>query len=77
MSKCEVCGGHRFRHAAIEEIFHVDDRYVLIEQIPATVCVQCGEKTFDAETAEDIRRRLHGQGKLRRLVEMEVFAYGA
>jgi len=76
MFQCEICGGGEFRHEKVEEVFHVDERYILVEHIPASVCVRCGEKNFDAETTEDIRRRLHGEGKpQQRSVEMEVFAY--
>nr|VFK19598.1 MAG: YgiT-type zinc finger domain-containing protein [Candidatus Kentron sp. LPFa]VFK34050.1 MAG: YgiT-type zinc finger domain-containing protein [Candidatus Kentron sp. LPFa]VFK58834.1 MAG: YgiT-type zinc finger domain-containing protein [Candidatus Kentron sp. UNK]VFK68593.1 MAG: YgiT-type zinc finger domain-containing protein [Candidatus Kentron sp. UNK] len=76
MFSCEICGGVEFHHEKVEEVFHVDMRYILVEHIPASVCVRCGEKTFDAETAEGIRRYLHGEGKpQRRSVEMEVFAY--
>jgi YgiT-type zinc finger domain-containing protein len=75
MDKCEVCGGREFRREEVEEIFHVNARYVLVEHIPATVCVQCGEKTFDAETAEGLRRMLHEQQRPARSVPMEVFAF--
>ncbi|HHW75855.1 MAG TPA: YgiT-type zinc finger protein [Xanthomonadaceae bacterium] len=75
MSKCEVCGNHKFRRQEVEEVFHIDGRYVLVEHIPATVCLQCGEKTFDAETAESIRRLLHGQNKPQRSTVLEVFAF--
>nr|VFJ73006.1 MAG: YgiT-type zinc finger domain-containing protein [Candidatus Kentron sp. FM]VFJ73963.1 MAG: YgiT-type zinc finger domain-containing protein [Candidatus Kentron sp. FM]VFK21036.1 MAG: YgiT-type zinc finger domain-containing protein [Candidatus Kentron sp. FM] len=75
MIRCEVCGGTGFRHDAVEEVFQVDGRYILIEDIPATVCMRCGEKTFDAQTAEAIRRRLHGEGRAQRSVEMAVFAH--
>ena len=59
MSRCEVCGGRDFRREEVEVGFHVDGRYVLVEHLLATVCVQCGEKTFDPEAGEAIRRRLH------------------
>jgi len=75
MYKCEVCGGREFRQEEVEETFHVDGRYILVEHIPATVCTRCGEKTFDADTAEGVRRRLHGESKPLRSVEMEVFSY--
>ncbi len=74
MSKCEVCGSHEFRRENVEEVFHVNGRYVLVEHIPATVCVRCGEKTFDATTAEGIRQMLHERRQPARSVEMEVFA---
>jgi HTH-type transcriptional regulator / antitoxin MqsA len=75
MSKCEICGGRAFRQEEVEEVFHIDGRYVLVEHIPATVCVQCGEKTFDAATAEDIRKMLSEGRHASRKVEMDVFAY--
>ena len=75
MSKCEVCGSREFRREEVEDVFHVDSRYVLVEHIPATVCVQCGEKTFDAETAEGIRLMLHSQRQPTRAVAMDVYAY--
>lgn len=75
MPKCEVCGGHEFRREDVEEVFCVDGRYMLVEHIPATVCAQCGEKTFDANTAEGIRRMLHERRQPARAVAMDVFAY--
>ncbi|MGB5062623.1 MAG: type II toxin-antitoxin system MqsA family antitoxin [Candidatus Competibacter sp.] len=75
MSKCEICGGHKVHREEVEEVFYVNGRYVLVEHIPATVCLQCGEKTFDAETAESIRRLLHGQSKPKRSTVLDVFAF--
>lgn len=75
MSKCEVCGGSEFRREEVEEVFHVNGHYALVEHIPATVCMQCGEKTFDAETAEGIRKMLHEPHQPTRSVAMDVFAY--
>ena len=44
--------------------------------IPATVCMQCSEKTFDAETTEGIRQMLHGRRQPAACsVAMDVYAY--
>lgn len=75
MSKCVICGNQDFRREEVEEIFHIDDHYVLVEHIPATVCVQCGEKTFTAETTEGIRKMLRERRPPSRSVAMDVFAY--
>ena len=75
MPKCEVCGNREFRNEEVDEVFHVGGRYVLVERIPATVCVQCGEKTFDAVATESIRQLLHEGRHAPRKVDMEVFAY--
>ncbi len=75
MFKCEICGGTHARQEIVDDVFHLDGRYVLVEHIPATVCAQCGEKTFSRETAEGVRRMLHGATKPRRSEALEVFAY--
>lgn len=75
MFKCEVCGGVQAREETVDEVFHVEGRYVLVERIPALVCVQCGEKTFSRETAEGVRRMLHDAGRPSRTAPLEVFAY--
>ncbi len=73
--RCEICGGREFHHESVEEFFHIDGRYMLVEHIPATVCLQCGEKTFDANTAESLRRMLHEHRQPEREVPLGVFAY--
>jgi HTH-type transcriptional regulator/antitoxin MqsA len=75
MFRCEVCGGLQAREEVVDEVFHIDGRYVLVEHIPAMVCAQCGERTFSRESAEGVRRMLHGTAKPKRSESMEVFAY--
>jgi YgiT-type zinc finger domain-containing protein len=75
MFKCEVCGATEARQEAVEEVFRVNGKHVLVEQIPATVCVRCGEKTFSRETAENVRKMLHGEARPTRSINLEVFAY--
>jgi YgiT-type zinc finger domain-containing protein len=59
----------------VDEVFHVDGRYVLVERIPATVCAQCGEATFSREAVEAVRRDVHGAARPSRSERLEVFAY--
>ena len=75
MFTCEVCGSQHAREETVEEIFHVRNRYILVENIPATVCRQCGEKTFSAETAESLRRMLNEERPPERCVPLEVLGY--
>ena len=58
MPGCPVCGAERSREELVEEVFHVDDRHVLVGRIPARVCVRCGEQSFSRETAERVRTTL-------------------
>jgi HTH-type transcriptional regulator/antitoxin MqsA len=76
MPKCEICGGRKFRQEEDDNVFRVGSRDVLVEHIPATVCVQCGERSFDAATAETLRNKLNeGERRSVRKVELAVFAY--
>ena len=59
MLDCLVCGTERHREELVEDVFRVGDRYVLVDRIPARVCVRCGEPSFSRETAERVRRLVH------------------
>ena len=75
MFRCHICGSAENNVEHVSEVFRVDGRQVLVEQIPATVCRQCGDVSFSRETAERIRRMVHGEGHPSRTVEMDVFAF--
>jgi len=75
MFLCPVCHSHESREELIEEIFQVDGKYVLVDHIPATVCVRCGEETFSRETTEKVRLLVHGQAKPIKSIALEVFEF--
>ena len=76
MLQCHVCGSTEFRETAVDELFQIDSQPVLVENIPARVCVRCGEATFSRETTEQIRRMVHGEALPFKSVELKVFAFG-
>jgi YgiT-type zinc finger domain-containing protein len=63
------------REEFVTEVFEVNGRRVLIENIPVRVCVQCGEMSFGRETTEKVRRLLHGEAQPVGVVELELFEY--
>lgn len=75
MFRCHVCGSTEARHELVSEVFEIGEKRVLVEGIPACVCARCGEATFSRETAERIRRSVHGEAKPVRSEVLEVFAY--
>jgi HTH-type transcriptional regulator/antitoxin MqsA len=75
MFRCHVCGNTSAKSDFVNEIFTVEGRRMLVEQIPAQVCERCGEATFSRETTEKIRRLVHGAGQPVRTVPLEVFAF--
>ena len=75
MFRCHVCGNTSAKSDFVNEIFTVEGRRMLVEQIPAQVCDRCGEATFSRETTEKIRRLVHGAGQPVPTVPLEVFAF--
>ena len=75
MFRCHVCGATKARNEFMSEIFQIDGRHILVEQIPALVCERCGVATFSRDTTEKIRRMLHGEGKPRKSVKVDVFEF--
>jgi YgiT-type zinc finger domain-containing protein len=75
MFRCQVCGAIEARSEVVSEVFLVDGLPVLVEEIPAVVCVRCGDATFSRVTTERIRRMVHGETLPVRSVRADVFAY--
>ena len=59
---------------AFEEIF-VQDRFVLIEHVPARVCVQPGERFFSPETVERLQRIIWEEHVPSRIIEPPVCGF--
>ncbi|MCY4575380.1 MAG: YgiT-type zinc finger protein [Chloroflexi bacterium] len=76
MTTCIVCGADDCREELVDDVFNVDGRYVLVGSVPATVCGQCGEKTFSRESTENVRRIVHEGPKASETMTLEVYKYG-
>ena len=75
MFTCPVCHSQESREELVEEIFQIDGKYVLVDRIPATVCVRCGEETFSRETTEKVRLLVHGDAKPTKSLALQVFDF--
>ncbi len=75
MFRCHVCGKTEGREKFVSEVFDIDRKSVRVENIPATVCTNCGEPVFNRETTEKVRRMVHGEAKPVKSVQMDVFAF--
>ncbi len=73
MFECHVCGNKTARQEFVSEVFEIDGRRALVEHIPAEVCERCGEATFSRETAERVRRMVHGEARPTATLPLDVF----
>jgi HTH-type transcriptional regulator / antitoxin MqsA len=75
MFKCHVCGSQDSHTEYVSEIFNINGKFHLVENVPATVCSRCGEEVFSPETTERIRLMLHGEDKPIKSISLDVFSY--
>lgn len=61
MNKCNVCGSTDYYEELVSEILIIDGQRILVENIPAKVCTNCGQPTYSRQTTEKLRRLLHSQ----------------
>ena len=76
MFRCHVCGSGESHSEVVSEVFNIQGKFYLVENIPATVCSRCGEEVFSRETTDRIRVMLHRQEQPIKSIPLEVFSYG-
>ena len=74
--KCEVCGSDLVERAVTFPL-ELDDRWVLIEQVPAQVCLNCGENTLSADTADRLEKTPWLERRPSKLLETPVFEFAS
>jgi len=71
---CSLCDGEvvpkRIRHT-----YHWNGRLFVFEDVPAGVCVQCGEAYFTAETVKTMEKIVLGKTKPKRTIRVPVYTY--
>jgi HTH-type transcriptional regulator / antitoxin MqsA len=58
--ECHVCG-ERMREQLIKQDFWIKGDLIVIEDVPAGVCPQCGEKVVNAATGQQLAALLVDQ----------------
>lgn len=54
---------------------NIDGKLLVIEHVPARVCLETGEQLFSAETAERIQELILNKQKPTRVMEVPVFEF--
>ena len=72
--KCVFCSG-RLKSQKVTFVYDYDNDYFVIENIPAEVCAQCGEKTFSPGVTDEIIRLGKKRSRPVRTMQVPVFDY--
>ena len=55
----------------------VHGRFIIIQNVPARVCLETGDRFFSPETVEQLQRTIWGKRKPRKLIQTPVFDFAA
>lgn len=75
IAKCDVCRiGDRVERLVRYQIT-VDDRLIVVDNVPAVVCDNCGETTFTPETVARLQQKVWGHEAPARTIEATVYEF--
>jgi YgiT-type zinc finger domain-containing protein len=70
---------HEWKETFVEQevsyAIEVDGRFIIVENVPARVCVETGERLFSPETVERLQHTVWERQKPRRVIETPVFEF--
>ena len=72
--KCDICGGPLAEQIVTYSI-ELADRPIVAENVPAKVCLQCGERPYSADVVERHQETVWEDGPPSRLLETPVFDF--
>ena len=75
MTKCDVCGSPDIRRELVDKVFDVDGKLVQVEEVPASVCARCGERSFDVDTVTRVYEIVHGKAPSAHYRRVKVLQY--
>jgi YgiT-type zinc finger domain-containing protein len=70
--RCAFCKGE-VEERLIRYVQEFEGRVIIIENVPAEVCTQCGEKLIRPEVAEKIQRLVWEQPSPKRSTKVPVY----
>ena len=72
--KCVFCGGETKR-MLVTFSYEEENRYFLVENVPAEVCDRCGEKTYSPNVTDELLKFAKDKFKPVRKREVAVFDF--
>ena len=72
--RCAFCKGDT-EERVIRYVQEFDGRVVIIENVPAQVCTQCGEQLIQPEIAEKVQKIVWGEVPQPKTVEVDSYNF--
>jgi YgiT-type zinc finger domain-containing protein len=61
----------------VNYMLEMDGKFIIVQNVPARVCVETGERFFSPETVERLQQLIWEQRKPTRVIETPVFEFAA
>lgn len=72
--KCVFCGS-KTKKSKVTFVYEDEDKYLLVEGVPAEVCTKCGEKTYSPEVTDKLLEFAKNRFKPERIIKVPVFNF--
>ncbi|MBM4121862.1 MAG: type II toxin-antitoxin system MqsA family antitoxin [Nitrospira sp.] len=73
---CDLCGSP-LKEQMVTYTIQLGDKLVVVEHVPAKVCVQCGERLYSPDTVERLQKTVWEQRAPSRVLQTPVFDFAA
>ncbi|NKQ36979.1 MAG: YgiT-type zinc finger protein [Chloroflexi bacterium] len=70
---CEFCGSETIEKK-VKRLHWFNKKLYIVENVPARVCAECGERYFHAEVLDEIDHMLDEDHEVMERIEVEVVA---
>jgi HTH-type transcriptional regulator / antitoxin MqsA len=74
--KCGFCGGKTIK-AEVTFTYEGEGRFLIVEHVPAAVCLRCGEKTYSPGVTDELLRFARAEDRPTRKIEVPVYDFAA
>lgn len=71
---CSFCGG-AVKSEKVELDYRYKGKLYVFQDVPAGVCLQCGEKYLTAKVAKEIEHRIRAKEKWDRTISVPVYVF--
>ena len=64
-----------YEEQKVNYVLEMDGKFIIVQNVPARVCVETGERFFSPQTVERLQQLIWEQRKPTRVIETPVFEF--
>lgn len=72
--RCDLCGGKVEKKMVSYSLFY-EGHWIIVEDVLAKVCQQCGEKLFSPQVVERLQKIIWNKQRPQKTIETPVYSF--